>query len=59
MKKIILILLGQASTLFKSEYGRLRAPSLDDAGNLYFSTSNQDGRGCVKEGDDKVIKIGK
>jgi len=40
-----------------SEYGRLRAITKDDNGNLYLSTSNLDGRGSPKANDDKILKI--
>ncbi len=42
---------------FKSQYGRLRTVSSDKEGNLYIITSNKDGRGKPKDGDDKIIKI--
>ena len=42
---------------FKKEYGRLRAVVLGPDGFLYVTTSNRDGRGQVREGDDKIIKI--
>ncbi len=38
-------------------YGRIRAIAQSPEGELYFSTSNQDGRGTPQEGDDKIIKI--
>ena len=44
-------------THFKQEFGRIRAVVLGPDGYLYLSTSNQDGRGQTKEGDDKIIKI--
>ncbi|MEX2052296.1 MAG: PQQ-dependent sugar dehydrogenase, partial [Candidatus Paceibacterota bacterium] len=42
---------------FKSEYGRLRALFLDENGDIYFGTSNKDGRGRPKAGDDKIFKV--
>lgn len=45
------------TTHFKETYGRLRAITLGNDGYLYLSTSNTDGRGREKEGDDKIIKI--
>jgi len=41
---------------FKGEFGRLRAVTLHD-NFLYVSTSNRDGRGNEREGDDKIIRI--
>ncbi len=41
---------------FNGEFGRLRAITLKND-SLYISTSNNDGRGNPKIGDDKVIKI--
>ncbi|KKQ23350.1 MAG: Quinoprotein glucose dehydrogenase [Candidatus Roizmanbacteria bacterium GW2011_GWC2_37_13] len=42
---------------FKNELGRIRDVVLGPDNMLYISTSNQDGRGNPKEGDDKIIKI--
>lgn len=42
---------------FKQEFGRIRAVVLGQDGFIYISTSNRDGRGQIKEGDDKIIKI--
>lgn len=42
---------------FFGEYGRIRAVSLGPDGFLYITTSNTDGRGEVRSGDDKLIKI--
>lgn len=42
---------------FKNEYGRIRAVKLGPDGYLYISTSNHDGRGDVREGDDKIIRL--
>lgn len=44
-------------TRFKREYGRIRAVVLGPDNSIYISTSNRDGRGRIKEGDDKIIKI--
>jgi len=41
---------------FRKEFGRLRAVVVGPGG-LYVSTSNRDGRGKVKDGDDKIIRI--
>jgi len=42
---------------FQEEFGRIRAVVLGPDGYLYLTTSNTDGRGNPKEGDDKLIKI--
>lgn len=39
------------------EYGRLRGVRLGPDGFLYITTSNRDGRGQVRQGDDKLIRI--
>jgi hypothetical protein len=45
---------------FVGEYGRLRAVTIDPTGEwLYLTTSNTDGRGTVRAGDDKIIRINK
>lgn len=40
-----------------SEFGRLRIVKLGPDGFLYVGTSNRDGRGRPREGDDKIIRI--
>ena len=42
---------------FFKEFGRLRAVALGPDAYFYLSTSNQDGRGQVREDDDKIIRI--
>ena len=42
---------------FKNEYGRLREVVLGPDNMLYVTTSNHDGRGNPKTGDDKVLRI--
>ncbi len=42
---------------FKGKFGRIRNVSLGPDGYLYITTSNTDGRGDPKKGDDKIIKI--
>ncbi len=44
-------------THFKTEFGRIRAVTIGPDGFIYISTSNRDGRGDPKDGDDKIIKI--
>lgn len=41
----------------KGNYGRLRAVVQGPDGTLYISTSNRDGRGNVRAGDDKILRI--
>lgn len=43
--------------LFQEELGRIRAVRMGPDGRLYFSTSNRDGRGDVREGDDRILSI--
>ncbi len=42
---------------FKNEFGRIREVILGPDNYLYITTSNRDGRGLVKAGDDKIIRI--
>lgn len=47
---------GELKTHFKGEYGRLRAVNVNN-NYLYFTTSNRDGRGRVRPGDDKLFRV--
>ncbi len=49
--------LSDLKVFFFKEFGRLRALTLGLDGFFYISTSNTDGRGTPREGDDKIIKI--
>lgn len=44
-------------TNFEKEFGRIRAVRLGPDRMLYVTTSNTDGRGLVRDGDDKLIRI--
>jgi glucose/arabinose dehydrogenase len=39
------------------DFGRIREIVEAPDGSIYFSTSNRDGRGSVREGDDKIYRI--
>ncbi|MEM4422692.1 PQQ-dependent sugar dehydrogenase [Pyrobaculum sp.] len=42
---------------FKNVFGRLRDVVIDEDGGILISTSNRDGRGNPRDGDDKILKI--
>ena len=43
--------------LFVHEYGRLREVQNGPDGAIYFTTSNRDGRGSVRRGDDRILRL--
>jgi glucose/arabinose dehydrogenase len=47
----------QDEQLFEGTYGRLRDAVVGPDGLVHFTTSNQDGRGSPKDGDDHVYRI--
>ncbi len=46
----------EVKTYFSGQFGRLRAVEAT-ADTVYFSTSNRDGRGSPKDGDDRIFKV--
>lgn len=42
---------------FKNEFGRIRDVEIGPDNMLYITTSNKDGRGTLRTGDDKIIRI--
>ena len=48
--------LSDLSRLFADEYGRIRAVTAHE-GDIYFTTSNRDGRGSPSADDDKIIRF--
>jgi glucose/arabinose dehydrogenase len=47
----------ETEDLFVEVYGRLRDVVTGPDGALYVSTSNRDGRGHVRTGDDRILRI--
>ncbi len=43
--------------LFVQEFGRLREVQNGPDGAIYFTTSNRDGRGSVRRGDDRILRL--
>jgi glucose/arabinose dehydrogenase len=49
--------LGSPAALFVGEYGRLRTVVAAPTGALWFTTSNRDGRGDPRDGDDRILQF--
>jgi glucose/arabinose dehydrogenase len=43
--------------LYEGEYGRIRDVAVGPDGAVYFTTSNRDGRGTARNGDDRIMRI--
>lgn len=48
---------GEPSAHFEGRYGRLRTVQVAPDGALWVTTSNTDGRGDVRDGDDRVLRF--
>ncbi len=48
---------GEPVALFTGRYGRLRTVVAAPDGTLWFTTSNRDGRGSPRDGDDRILQF--
>lgn len=48
---------GEPVAFFTNEYGRLRTVEAAPDGSLWVTTSNTDGRGDVRDGDDRILRV--
>jgi len=49
--------IAEEEVLFDGLFGRLRSIAIGPEGALYMGTSNRDGRGDTRTGDDKILRI--
>jgi glucose/arabinose dehydrogenase len=49
--------LGDPAPLFVGQFGRLRTVVAAPDGALWFTTSNRDGRGSPRDGDDRILQF--
>jgi len=47
----------QLTAHFRGDYGRIREVVVSPDGQLYFTTSNRDGRGDPATDDDRLIRV--
>jgi glucose/arabinose dehydrogenase len=48
---------GTPKAFFTGELGRLRTVEVAPDGSLWLTTSNTDGRGDPREGDDRIVRL--
>lgn len=48
---------GRPRALLSGRFGRLRAVTVAPDGALWVSTSNRDGRGRIRDGDDRILRV--
>lgn len=42
---------------FRDDFGRLRVVRMGPEGDLWLATSNRDGRGAPRQGDDRIVRV--
>ncbi|MGQ0480297.1 MAG: PQQ-dependent sugar dehydrogenase [Pseudonocardia sp.] len=48
---------GEPTEALRGTYGRLRTPARAPDGSLWLTTSNRDGRGDERDGDDRILRL--